>query len=124
MMAGAAFGPVIGGLLLDHFWWGSVFLLELPVVLVLLVVGPVLLPEFRNPNPGRLDLHSAWFSLLAILSVIYGLKGLATTVNTSPVLPIASIVVGLIFLVIFVRKQKSLAHPLIDVSLFRGRSSA
>jgi DHA2 family multidrug resistance protein-like MFS transporter len=75
--AGAAIGPLLGGILLQYFWWGSVFLIGVPVMVLLLVVGPVLLPEFRNPRAGRLDFLSAGQSLAAVLAVIYGLKRIA-----------------------------------------------
>jgi MFS transporter, DHA2 family, multidrug resistance protein len=76
---GAAIGPLVGGVLLQFFWWGSVFLAALPVMALLLVLGPLLLPEFRDPAPGRLDLASAALSLLAVLALIYGLKQIAAT---------------------------------------------
>src|SRR6266508_423584 len=72
--AGSAIGPVLGGVLLEHFWWGSVFLLAIPVMALLLVLGPIVLPEVRDPNAGRLDLASAAMSLVAVLAVIFGLK--------------------------------------------------
>src|SRR3972149_6200206 len=72
--AGSAIGPVLGGVLLEYFWWGSVFLLALPVMALLLVLGPRVLPEFRNPEATRLDLPSAGLSLAAVLAVIFGLK--------------------------------------------------
>ena len=75
--AGAAIGPLVGGALLERFWWGSVFLVAVPVMVLLLVLGPVLLPEFRDPEAGRLDLTSATLSLVAVLAVIYGLKQIA-----------------------------------------------
>src|SRR5687768_12041996 len=75
--AGAAIGPVIGGVLLEYFWWGSVFLINVPVMLLLLAMAPVLLPEFRDPHAGRLDILSAGQSLVAVLAVIYGLKRVA-----------------------------------------------
>src|SRR5215218_2784400 len=75
--AGAAIGPLAGGLLLDFFWWGSVFLLAVPVMALLLVLGPVLLPEFRDPEAGTPDIASAAMSLAAVLAVIYGLKQIA-----------------------------------------------
>src|SRR5688572_13534456 len=75
--AGGAVGPLLGGLLLEHFEWGSVFLLNVPVMLLLLVLGPLLLPEFRDPNAGRLDLVSAALSLVAVLAVIFGIKKFA-----------------------------------------------
>ena len=75
--AGGAIGPLFGGLMLEHFWWGSVFLVNVPVMLLLLALGPVLLPEFRDPNAGRLDLPSAALSLVAVLAAIYGIKQIA-----------------------------------------------
>ncbi len=75
--AGAAIGPFLGGLMLQYFWWGSVFLLGVPVMVLLLVLGPLLLPEFRDPEAGRLDLSSAAMSLAAVLLVIFGLKRIA-----------------------------------------------
>src|SRR5687768_9254273 len=74
---GGAAGPLIGGVLLQHFWWGSAFLISVPVMILLLALGPLLLPEFRDPRPGRLDPASAALSLAAVLGVIYGLKRLA-----------------------------------------------
>jgi DHA2 family multidrug resistance protein-like MFS transporter len=117
--AGAAIGPVVGGALLEHFWWGSVFLIAVPVMIVLLVLAPVLLPEFRNPDAGRLDLVSAGLSMAAVLAVIYGLKQIAQDgIGRWPVL---SILAGVAVGVIFVRRQHALRDPLIDLSLFRRR---
>ena len=114
---GAAIGPLVGGLLLERFWWGSVFLLALPVMALLLAVGPRLLPEFRDPEAGRLDLISAAASLIAVLAVIYGLKQIAQDgVGWAPALAIAG---GLAVGVGFVRRQRRLADPLIDLGLFR-----
>jgi MFS transporter, DHA2 family, multidrug resistance protein len=70
---GSAIGPLLGGFLLLHFWWGSVFLIGVPVMALLLVVGPLLLPEFENPDAGPLDLSSAALSLVAVLLAIFGL---------------------------------------------------
>src|SRR3990170_2199046 len=75
--AGAVIGPLAGGVMLEFFWWGSVFLLGVPVMALLLVLGPMLLPEFRDPEAGRLDLTSAAMSLVGVLAVIYGLKQIA-----------------------------------------------
>ncbi len=75
--AGGAVGPLLGGLLLEWFWWGSVFLLAVPVMLLVVLLGPILLPEYRDPDAGGPDLVSAAMSLLAVLAVIYGLKQLA-----------------------------------------------
>jgi DHA2 family multidrug resistance protein-like MFS transporter len=114
--AGAVVGPVFGGLILAHFWWGAVFLINVPVMLMLLALGPILLPEFRDPNAGRMDLVSAALSVIAVLGVIYGVKRLAE--DGFALLPIASIVVGLVVGAIFFRRESRLADPLIDVSLF------
>jgi DHA2 family multidrug resistance protein-like MFS transporter len=106
-----------GALLLEHFWWGSVFLLAVPVMALLLVLGPVLLPEFRDPEVGRLDLLSATMSLACVLAVIYGLKQIAQ--DGMGWLPMLSIGAGLALGVVFVRRQRKLADPLIDLRLFR-----
>ena len=114
---GGAVGPLIGGVLLEYFWWGSVFLMSVPVMGLLLVVGPRLLPEYKDPSVRPLDLTSAALSLIAVLSMIYGLKQIAQSgVHTSAIL---SILVGLAVGVLFVRRQLSLAHPLVDLRLFR-----
>lgn len=114
---GGAIGPVVGGLLLEHFWWGSVFLLSVPVMAVLLIVGPKLLPEFRDPNAGKLDIFSAVLSLASVLSIIYGLKQIAE--NGWGLLPVLPILIGLVFGFLFVRRQQTLADPLLDLTLFR-----
>jgi DHA2 family multidrug resistance protein-like MFS transporter len=115
--AGAAIGPVVGGALLEHFWWGSVFLVAVPVMVLLLVLGPVLLPEFRNADAGRLDLVSAALSMAAVLTVIYGLKQIAQAgIGRWSTL---SILAGLAVGVVFVRRQHALPDPLIDLRLFR-----
>jgi DHA2 family multidrug resistance protein-like MFS transporter len=119
---GGAIGPLIGGILLEHFWWGSVFLLSVPVMVLLLVLGPVLLPEYRDPDAGRIDLTSAALSLAAVLAIIYGLKqfaqhGLATEQGWIPAI---AIVAGVIAGVLFVRRQRTLADPLIDLRLFQS----
>ena len=115
--AGSAIGPVLGGAMLEFFWWGSVFLIALPVMALLLVLGPRVLPEFRDPNAGRLDILSAVMSLVAVLAMIYGLK--ETAQDGFGWEPAISIVVGLVVGVLFVRRQFTLADPMIDLSLFR-----
>ena len=89
--AGAAIGPLAGGFLLVYFWWGSVFLLAVPVMALLLVLGPMLLPEFRDPEAGRLDFFSAALSLAAVLAMIYGFKQVAQDgLGWLPVLSVAA----------------------------------
>jgi len=117
---GTAIGPLVGGWLLEHFWWGSAFLLATPVMAVLLVAGPLLLPEHRAPRPGRLDIASVVLALLAVLPVVYGLKQVAADgLSTAP---ITAVVVGIGMAVLFVRRQRRLADPLIDLGLFTDRA--
>ena len=117
-MGGTAVGPIIGGLLLANFWWGSVFLLAVPVMVVLLTAGPVLLPEYRHPENTRLDLGSVALSLLALLPFIYGLKEVARA--AAEPLPAVAMVFGIVVAVIFVRRQRTTASPLVDLQLFRS----
>ncbi|WP_406284066.1 MFS transporter [Embleya sp. NBC_00896] len=120
LTAGATLGPVAGGLLLNHFWWGSAFLLNVPAMVLLLVVGPFLLPEFKHAAAGRIDLISAALSLAAVLAVIYGIKEIAAE-GLAPLYAIA-IVLGVAAGYLFVRRQRTLADPLIDLELFRIRA--
>ncbi|MET9349923.1 MFS transporter [Streptomyces termitum] len=114
---GIALGPVVGGAMLEYFWWGSVFLLGVPIMGLLLVTGPILLPEYRDEDAGRLDLASVALSLAAILPVIYGLKEIAN--DGFGAVPVAAVVVGLVVAVLFVRRQRTLESPLLDLGLFR-----
>jgi MFS transporter, DHA2 family, multidrug resistance protein len=115
--AGAAIGPLVGGLLLERFWWGSVFLISVPVMVLLLVTGPRLLPEYRDPAPGRFDLPSAALSLVSVLAVIYGVKRIAE--GDAGALPALSIALGLAVGATFLHRQTRLADPMIDTRLFR-----
>jgi MFS transporter, DHA2 family, multidrug resistance protein len=115
--AGAVVGPPLGGLLLEFFWWGSVFLMAVPVMALLLVLAPVLLPEYRDPQARRFDLLSAATSLAAVLAVTYGFKEVVQDGFGS--LPALSIVAGLVLGLVFVQRQRRLADPLIDLGLFR-----
>ncbi|MFL6140494.1 MAG: MFS transporter [Labedaea sp.] len=117
-MGGMALGPLVGGALLEHFWWGSAFLLGVPFMVLLLITGPVLLPEYRDAGAGRLDLVSVGLSLAAILPVIYGLKSLARN-GWQPVSGL-TIAAGLALGYVFVRRQRRLEHPLLDLRLFRS----
>ncbi|MEV5964095.1 MFS transporter [Kribbella sp. NPDC051952] len=113
---GATVGPIVGGVLLNHFWWGSAFLIGVPAMVVLLAVGPILLPEYRDEKAGRIDVPSVALSLAAILPAIHGLKHLASHgVGTTSV---GALLIGGVFGWIFVRRQRRLADPLVDVSLF------
>jgi MFS transporter, DHA2 family, multidrug resistance protein len=114
---GGAIGPVLGGAMLQHFGWGSVFLLAVPVMVALLVVGPLVLPEHRDADARRLDLPSAGLSLVSVLALIYGLKswardGLAPTA-------VAAVAAGVVLAAMFIRRQRRLDDPLVDLRLFR-----
>ena len=117
-MGGIALGPLLGGLLLESFWWGSAFLLGVPVMVLLLVLGPRVLPEYRDPNAGKLDLLSVALYLLAVLPAMYGLKEIAR--NGLGGTPIAAIVAGVVFGALCLRRQWRLEHPLFDLKLFRN----
>jgi MFS transporter, DHA2 family, multidrug resistance protein len=114
---GAAIGPLVGGLLLASFHWGSVFLLAVPVMALLLAIGPRLLPEYKDPEPGRLDLVSAALSLVAVLAVIYGIKAIAK--DGVAIASVAPALAGLAVGAAFVDRQRRLADPMIDLGLFR-----
>ncbi|MFE0426703.1 MFS transporter, partial [Streptomyces sp. NPDC058953] len=120
LSAGLAAGPVVGGVLLDHWWWGSVFLIGVPVMLPVLLLARVLLPEYRDPGAGRLDLASVALFLLAVLPLIYAVK---TAAAHGPGAGTAvSLAAGAALSVAFVRRQNRLAHPLLDLRLFRDRA--
>ena len=118
--AGAAIGPLVGGVLLERFPWGSVFLLAVPVMVLLLAIGPRLLPEYRDPAPGRLDLASAALSLASVLAVIYGIKAVAK--DGLDLASAAPVMAGLAMGGVFVERQRRLADPMIDLGLFRSRA--
>lgn len=116
--AGGAIGPLVGGIMLHYFWWGSVFLLALPVMVLLLVLGPSLLPEFKDPKARPLDIPSAALALFAVLALIFGLKGIATAgLSTTAIL---SLVLGAAAGVLFIVRQRRLTDPLIELALFRA----
>ncbi|GAA2843800.1 MFS transporter [Crossiella cryophila] len=118
--AGTAIGPLVGGWLLEHFWWGAAFLLPIPLMLVLLLVGPATLPEGRSPGGRRLDLPSAVLSIATVLPIVYGLKQVAAA-GPDP-LAFATIALGLACALVFVRRQRGLADPMIDLRLFASRA--
>ncbi|MGH3461776.1 MAG: MFS transporter [Kribbellaceae bacterium] len=120
MMAGISLGPVLSGVLLEHFWWGSVFLINLPAMVLLVVLAPVLLPEFRPVSAGRFDLVSSVLSLAAVLPLIYGIKKLAA--DGAGVVPAGGIVLGVVVGIVFVRRQQRRADPMIELAMFRNRA--
>ncbi|MFJ8733574.1 MFS transporter [Streptomyces bauhiniae] len=119
MTGGIALGSVMSGVLVEHFWWGSVFLVNLPAMLLLLVLGPFLLPESRDPSPGRFDWISVPLSLAAVLPVIYGLKEIPS--EGWHVRYVMSVTAGLLFTALFVHRQRTAASPLVPPALLRNR---
>ncbi|TPQ23440.1 MFS transporter [Streptomyces sporangiiformans] len=117
--AGFAIGPVVGGQLLSRFWWGSVFLINLPVVVLFLLLAPVLLREVRATRTGRVDVLSVLLSAAGILLTVYAIKHAAAEGPAAA--PVATGIVGVVTLGWFVRRQPRLEHPLIDFRLFRDR---
>lgn len=119
--AGAALGPILGGWLLEHYWWGSVFLVNVPVLMVMLVAAPFLVPESRDPAPGRLDPVSVVLAIAGMLVFVYGIKSIASSA------PIASssgatgaliMAAGAMVIAWFVRRQIRAPNPLLDMRLF------
>ncbi|MCX2969298.1 MULTISPECIES: MFS transporter [Streptomyces] len=119
-MIGAGAGPLVGGALLEHFWWGSVFLIGVPVMALLLITGPFLLPESKDPRGGRIDLGSALLSLGTVLAVVYGIKKIAE--HGVGLVPVLAIVVGVGLGVLFVRRQRQATDPFLDLRLFAHRA--
>ncbi|MFE2384963.1 MFS transporter [Streptomyces misionensis] len=122
MTGGIALGSVMSGVLVEHFWWGSVFLVNLPAMGLLLVLGPVLLPESKNPSPGPFDWLSVPLSLAAVLPVIYGLKEIPSE-GLHP-LYVVAVAVGLLFAALFTHRQRTHATPLVPPALLKGRGFA
>ncbi|MBF6045787.1 MFS transporter [Streptomyces sp. NRRL B-1677] len=119
MAGGIALGSVLGGLLLDHFWWGSAFLVNVPAMVLLLVLVPLLVPEFKDPAPGRFDFLSVPLSMGSVVPVIYGIKEIAA--DGFALAPAACVAVGLLLGVAFVRRQRTRRDAMISRELFRHR---
>ncbi|MBL1086627.1 MFS transporter [Streptomyces actinomycinicus] len=122
MTGGIALGSVMSGILVEHFWWGSVFLVNLPAMVLLLALGPILLPESKSPESGRFDWLSVPLSMAAVLPLIYGLKEIPSE-GWHP-LYVVSVTVGLLFAALFVHRQRTSASPLIPPALLKGRGFA
>lgn len=116
--AGSTLGPIVGGALLEHFHWGSVFLIAVPILLPLLILAPKLVPESRDPNPGPLDLFSVVLSFVAMLPLVWAIKTAAH--DGLSVLVAAAVVVGIGAGVLFVRRQNRRPIPMLDMELFRS----
>ncbi|MFG2575538.1 MFS transporter [Streptomyces sp. NPDC048481] len=113
---GAAIGPLLGGFLLEHFWWGSVFLVNIPLMLVSLPVGRLLLPESRGAGDGPWDVVGALMAAAGLFGVVLGVKRLGGgELGPFTVVPLA---VGAVLIVLFVRRQRRRTHPLVDLGMF------
>ncbi|MBL1088796.1 MULTISPECIES: MFS transporter [Streptomyces] len=114
-----AIGPIAGGLLLNQFWWGSVFLVNVPIVLIALTAMLILVPDSRDPSPGRLDPVGVLLSVVGLVLLVYGIiKGGQLADFTEPQV-IGTVVGGLVVLAGFVVHQKRSDHPSIDINYFR-----
>ncbi|HJP78321.1 MAG TPA: MFS transporter [Pseudonocardiaceae bacterium] len=119
LLVGVALGPLVGGALLQKFWWGSVFLIGVPVMVLLLVTAPFLVPEYRDRGAGRIDLLSVLLSLAAVIPIVYAIKEIARSgLQTGNVI---ALVIGLVAGIVFVLRQRGLAEPLLDLRLFGNR---
>ncbi|MBH1937092.1 MFS transporter [Streptomyces sp. AV19] len=120
LSVGNAVGPVVGGAMLERFWWGSVFLLALPVMVALLVLSPLVVPEYRDAEAtARIDMTSVGMLMASLITVVYGIKQFAKD-GLGPV-PVVAVVVGAVIGVFFVRRQRRLPDPLLDLALFAHR---
>lgn len=117
---GGAIGPLVGGVLIEYFHWNSVFWAAVPVMVLVLILGPRLLPEYRDPAAGKIDLWSVGLSLWAVLAVVYGLK-LGLEQGAGMGAAAAAVAAGLAGGVVFWRRQQGLAYPLLDLALFSNR---
>ena len=119
LAGGVVLGPPVGGILMHSFWWGSVFLIAVPIMAVVLLAGPVVLKESRNPDGGPIDLRSVALFLVAILPLVAALK--ETTRSGFGLRPAALLVLGVIGIALFVRRQSRIPNPLIDLTLFKNK---
>jgi DHA2 family integral membrane protein (MFS transporter) len=116
-----ALGPIAGGALLKYFWWGSIFLVNVPIVIVGVVAIVFLVPDSRNPRPGRLDPFGVLLSMVALVVLVYGVIEGGNTNEWLRWNSLGAILLGIVLLAVFVRSQARSSHPTIDVSLFRNR---
>jgi DHA2 family multidrug resistance protein-like MFS transporter len=114
---GAALGPIVGGFLLEHYWWGSAFLMAVPVLVLLLILAPIFVPESKDPSPGAIDIVSIGLSLLTMVPLVYAIKTIAHDGVSAPALGLVAL--ALLAGSAFVRRQLTRRNPMLDVRLFR-----
>jgi DHA2 family multidrug resistance protein-like MFS transporter len=117
---GVTAGPVLSGLLLAHFWWGSIFLINVPFMVMLLITAPMLLPESKIPRVGRFDLLGSALTIVGLFPLIYGIKEIAA--NGTNTVRLACVAVGVLSLIAFAVRQRASDHPMLDMSLLRRRA--
>ncbi|WP_329103568.1 MFS transporter [Streptomyces sp. NBC_01439] len=115
---GAASGPVLGGFLIEHFWWGSVFLINIPLMALILPLGRWLLPESRGSADGPWDVLGALMAAAGVLGTVLGIKRLGAERRLLDAEALLPLLIGVVLLVFFVRRQKRREHPLIDMRMF------
>ncbi|MFG2879987.1 MFS transporter [Streptomyces sp. NPDC048337] len=115
---GAASGPVLGGFLVQHFWWGSVFLINIPLMALILPLGRWLLPESKGSADGPWDVLGAVMAAAGVLGAVLGIKRLGAERQLLDAQALVPLVLGVLLLVLFVRRQKRRTHPLIDMRMF------
>jgi EmrB/QacA subfamily drug resistance transporter len=116
-----AIGPITGGVLLDHFWWGSVFLINVPIVVLALGLMLWLVPDSRDPNPGRIDPVGVVLSVIGLVLLVYGIIKGGQLADFTDATVLATIGAGLAVLVAFVVFEKRSDHPSIDVTYFKNK---
>ncbi|MBP3223364.1 MAG: MFS transporter [Actinomycetaceae bacterium] len=117
---GMALGPLVGGFLLEHMWWGSVFLVNVPIMVITIIGSVALLPESRMPEKKKIDLFSAFLSAIGMLLMVYAIKEYAH--SGFGLAPTVSLAIGLALLVVFVMRQRGIPVPILDLQLFYSKS--
>ncbi|MEU2771984.1 MFS transporter [Streptomyces sp. NPDC007162] len=116
-----AIGPITGGVLLDHFWWGSVFLVNVPIVIIALVLMVWLVPDSRDPRPGRIDPVGVLLSVVGLVLLVYGIIKGGELADFTDAKVLATIAAGLVVLTGFVIFEKRSDHPSLDVTYFKNK---
>ncbi|MFC5664387.1 MFS transporter [Kitasatospora misakiensis] len=116
-----AIGPITGGLLIEHFWWGSVFLVNVPIVIVSVIAMVLLVPESKDPNPGRLDPVGVLLSIIGLVALIYGIIKGGELADFTAAAAWVPVLIGVVALTAFVLFERRTAHPALDVGWFRNK---